>query len=122
MDDFDSALEFGEAPDNILAVENVATAANKPDWLMQSDVLSPLAPVTSARSDTFTIRIMGEVKSRAWIEVTVQRLTDYVKPELDSPHHRPHEPFEDKNFNGYWDPDFDEHWLDLTKMERMAQV
>jgi hypothetical protein len=123
MDDFDSALEFGEAPDNLLAVENVATAANKPGWLMQSDVLSPLAPVTSARSDTFKIRVMGERRgsnssgnqSRAWIEVTVQRLPDYVKPELDAPHHRPHEPFEDKNFNGYWDPDFDEHWLDLNQ-------
>jgi hypothetical protein len=106
-------------------VENVATAANKPGWLMQADVLSPLAPSTSARSDTFTIRIMGEPRSRlsnqseprAWIEVTVQRIPDYIKPELDAPHHRPHEPFEDRNFNGYWDndPSFIEHWLDLNQ-------
>jgi hypothetical protein len=126
-DDYSSAFEFGEAPENILAVENIATAANIPSWLMQSDVLSPLAPVTNARSDTFKIRVMGEPKAdragnkssnaRAWIEVTVQRLPDYVKKDLDSPHHRPHEPFEDRNFNGYWDndPSFVEHWLDLNQ-------
>jgi len=124
-DDYSSAFEFGEAPENLLAVENVATAANKPGWLMQSDVLSPLAPVTNARSDTFTIRVMGEPKSinsrkeksRSWIELTVQRTPDYIKPELDAPHHRPHEPFEDRNFNGYWDndPSFVEHWLDLNQ-------
>ena len=96
-DDYSSAFEFGEAPENLLAIENVATAANKPGWLMQSDVLSPLAPVSNARSDTFTIRVMGEPKavrskkinSRAWLEITVQRIPDYIKPELDAPHHRP---------------------------------
>ena len=46
-------LSSGEAPDNLLAVENAATGANKPGWLMQSDVLSPLAPVSNVRSDTF---------------------------------------------------------------------
>ena len=124
-DDFEGASSFGEAPDNILAVENVATAANKPGWVMQSDVLSPLAPVTSVRSDTFIIRVMGEPKrtnstkipAKAWIELTVQRTPDYVKPHLDAPHHRPHEPFEDRNLNGYWDndPSFSEHWLDLNQ-------
>ena len=38
--------------------------------------------------------------SRSWIELTVQRIPDYVKSDLDAPHHRPHEPFEDKNFDG----------------------
>ena len=124
-DDYSGAFGFGEAPDNLLAVENVATAANKPGWVMQSDIISPLAPVTSARSDTFVIRVMGEPRqkrasrnnNRAWIELTVQRTPDYVKPELDAPHHRPHEPFEDRNFNGYWDndPSFREHWLDLNQ-------
>jgi hypothetical protein len=111
----------GEAPDNILAVENVATAANKPGWLMQADVLTPLAPVTSVRSDTFVIRVMGEsmptdsesFNTRAWIELTVQRTPDYIKPELDAPHHRPHEPFEDSDFNGWWTKG--EGWLDLNK-------
>ena len=122
---YENAFTNGEAPDNLLAVENVATAANKPGWLMQADVLSPLAPVTSARSDTFTIRVMGEslktedqpFSSRAWIELTVQRTPDYVKSDFDAPHHRPHEPFEDKNFDGIWN-DRDEHWLDLNQNSR----
>ena len=123
-EDYEGSASFGEAPDNLLAVEDASTAANKPGWIMQSDLLSPLAPVTSARSDTFVIRVMGEnkafserkTKGRAWIELTVQRTPDYVKPYLDAPHHRPHEPFEDRNFNGYWDndPSFREHWLDLN--------
>ena len=122
---YENAFSSGEAPDNLLAVENVATAANKPGWLMQADVLSPLAPVTSARSDTFTIRVMGEspatedqvFSSRAWIELTVQRTPDYIKSELDAPHHRPHEPFEDMNFDGIWNGR-DEHWLDLNQNSR----
>ena len=108
MLNFDGSRIHGEAPDNLLAVENVATAANKPGWLMQADVLTPLAPVSSVRSDTFVIRVMGEspsindqpLSSRAWIELTVQRVPDYINSELDAPHHRPHEPFEDANFDG----------------------
>ena len=46
-----------------MAIENLATAANKPGWLMQSDDIEPLAPVTSARSDTFVIQVMGETWS-----------------------------------------------------------
>ena len=122
---YENAFSNGEAPDNLLAIENVATAANKPGWLMQADVLSPLAPVTSARSDTFTIRVMGEspategqpFSSRAWIELTVQRTPDYVKSDLDAPHHRPHEPFEDMDFDGIWNGR-DEHWLDLNQNSR----
>jgi hypothetical protein len=122
---YENAFSNGEAPDNLLAVENVATAANKPGWLMQADVLSPLVPVTSARSDTFVIRVMGETpatedqpfSSRAWIELTVQRTPDYVKSDLDAPHHRPHEPFEDLNFDGIWNGR-DEHWLDLNQNSR----
>ncbi len=124
-------LSNGEAPDSLMAIENLATGANKPSWLMQSDVLSPIAPVSSARSDTFVIRVMGETwsevdkrtekilkrSSKSWIELTVQRTPDFVKSDLDAPHRRPHEPFEDRNLNGYWDDDssMDEHWLDLNE-------
>ena len=122
MDIYRNAFNFGEAPDSLLAVENVATAANIPGWLTQADVLSPLAPSLAARSDTFTIRVMGEspagesnqMSSRSWIEVTVQRLPDYVKSKLDPAHHRPHEPFEDRNFDGIWN-DRSEYWLDLNR-------
>jgi hypothetical protein len=122
MDVYKNAFNFGEAPDSLLAVENVATGANIPGWLTQADVLSPLAPSLAARSDTFTIRVMGEspagesnqMASRSWIEVTVQRLPDYVKSKLDPAHHRPHEPFEDRNFDGIWN-DRSEYWLDLNR-------
>ena len=113
------STKFGEAPENLLAVEHLATGANKPGWVMQADLLSPLAPVSSARSDTFVIRVMGETNSdspaRAWIELVVQRTPDFVKPDIDPAHHRPHEPFKDKNNNGYWDNGFNEHWLDLNR-------
>lgn len=114
-----NTTDYGEAPENLLAVEHMASAANKPGWVMQGDLLSPLAPVSSARSDTFTVRIMGESNpdspARAWIEVVVQRTPDYIKSDLDAPTHRPHEPFKDENFNGYWDNGYDEEWIDLNR-------
>jgi hypothetical protein len=62
---------------------------------------------------------MGEANSasssKAWIELVVQRTPDYVKADLDAPHHRPHEPFKDVNLNGYWDNGKGEHWLDLNR-------
>ena len=57
---YKNTFSNGEAPDNLLAVENVASAANKPGWVSQADILTPLAPVANARSDTFTVRVMGE--------------------------------------------------------------
>jgi len=113
------ATEYGEAPENFLAVEDLATGANKPGWVMQADLLSPLAPVTSARSDTFTVRVLGESGiqnvAKAWIELVVQRTPDYVKADIDAPHHRPHEPFKDENLNGYWDNGASEEWIDLNR-------
>ncbi len=56
-----------------------------PGWTRQADVLRPLAPILSARDDTFTIRAYGDsrdaggqVRARAWCEATVQRGRDYV--------------------------------------------
>ena len=88
---------------------------------MQADILSPLAPSLSPRSDTFVIRVMGETNTKSsaktWIEVVVQRTPDYVKADIDAPHHRPHEPFMDQNLNGYWDEGLDqgpEPWTNLN--------
>ena len=55
-------------------------------YILQSDILSNIGPVLSARSDTFTIRTYGdvtnpatgEVTGRAWCEAVVQRTPDYV--------------------------------------------
>ena len=56
-----------------------------PGWTRQADILRPLAPVLSARDDTFTIRAYGEsvdangnTVARAWCEATVIRRKDFV--------------------------------------------
>lgn len=63
-----------------------------PGWVRQADILRPLAPVMSARDDTFTIRAFGDSRSpsgaviaRAWCELVVQRTASYVD-ETDNAH------------------------------------
>ncbi len=64
-----------------------------PGWVRQADVLRPLAPVLSARDDTFLIRayggskdpVTGENRSEAWCEAVVQRRADYVDSVADTP-------------------------------------
>ena len=58
-----------------------------PGWTRQADVLRPLAPILSARDDTFTIRAYGDfrdkagnVLAKAWCEATVRRRRDFVDP------------------------------------------
>ncbi len=66
-----------------------SSAFGVPGWVRQADILKPLAPILSARDDTFTIRGYGDsrekgnsnkVVARAWCEVVVQRQADYVDP------------------------------------------
>lgn len=60
--------------------------AGFPGYVLQADILTPLAPVLSARSDTFVIRAYGNALANdkqtelahAWCEAVVQRLPDYV--------------------------------------------
>lgn len=56
-----------------------------PGWPRQSDVLKPLAPILSARDDTFIIRAYGDARdasgmivARAWCEAVVQRTGKYT--------------------------------------------
>ena len=56
-----------------------------PGWTRQADILRPLAPILSARDDTFTIRAHGDARdkdgkivSRAVCEAVVRRTRDYV--------------------------------------------
>ena len=56
-----------------------------PGWIRQADVLRPIAPILSARDDTFTIRTYGDARdasgkviARAWCEAVVQRTRDFV--------------------------------------------
>lgn len=84
---------YGDAPQ--ATPGNVADAAHRqkhlitdfPGWLTQGDILQPLAPYLTARSDTFTIRaygdvnnpVTGEIEGRAWCEAVVQRTVDFVE-------------------------------------------
>jgi hypothetical protein len=65
------------------------SAFGVPGWVRQADILRPLAPVMSARDDTFTIRGYGDARdpanpdkvlARAWCEVRVRRVANYVDP------------------------------------------
>ncbi|MBC2602969.1 hypothetical protein [Puniceicoccus vermicola] len=59
-----------------------------PANITQADLLTPIAPILSARSDTFVIRSYGkavnplneESNSQAWLEAVVQRCPDKVDP------------------------------------------
>ena len=64
------------------------TGEGLPGWITQADILRPIAPVLSARDDTFTVRAYGEarrpdgtVAARAWCEAVVERRPEYVAPD-----------------------------------------
>ncbi len=63
------------------------SAYGLPGWTRQADVLRPIAPILSARDDTFTIRAHGEARdkdgritSKAVCEAVVRRTRNYVDP------------------------------------------
>jgi hypothetical protein len=63
------------------------SAYGAPGWIRQADVLRPIAPILSARDDTFTIRAYGEsfdtngeVVARAWCEAVVRRTREFCDP------------------------------------------
>lgn len=58
-----------------------------PGWVTQADLLQVVGPALAPRSDTFTIRAMGEAvdskgetRAVAWCEGVVQRGADYLSP------------------------------------------
>ena len=61
-------------------------ATGAPTYLMHQDILSRLGSILTVRSDTFKIRAYGEVRnpvsgvveSKAWCEVLVQRMPEYM--------------------------------------------
>ena len=62
--------------------------AGIPAYLTQADLLVPIGPVLSARSDCFLIRTFGEAKNKngdvtatAWCEAVVQRVPDPIQPD-----------------------------------------
>jgi hypothetical protein len=73
-------FEFPEA-------EEGAMHYGAPSLVKQADILTPTAPVLSARSDSFIIRAYGEavdgngkVTARAWCEALVERDREYIDP------------------------------------------
>ncbi len=64
------------------------TAYGMPGWPRQADLLRPLAPILSARDDSFTIRAYGDARdasgqviASAWCEAVVRRTRDFVSSE-----------------------------------------
>ena len=66
-----------------------------PGWTRQADILRPLAPILSARDDTFTIRAYGDarermpdgkivIKARTVCEATIRRTREFVDPADDA--------------------------------------
>ena len=66
--------------------ETGAASYGTPGYVKQADILTPIAPWISVRSDSFTIRAYGEsidktgTVTRAWCEATVERTPDYIDP------------------------------------------
>jgi hypothetical protein len=77
----------GEAEYKFPAAAEGESAYGLPGWTRQADVLRPIAPILSARDDTFTIRAHGDARdkdgkivSRATCEAVVRRTRSYVDP------------------------------------------
>ncbi len=75
-----SGYQFPEAAEGY-------SAYGLPGWTRQADILRPLAPILSARDDTFTIRAYGDARSpdgkvlaRAVCEAVVRRTREFVDP------------------------------------------
>jgi hypothetical protein len=74
---YDSSAQSNFVPNN--------TGVGVPGYLTQADVLKPLAPFITVRSDAFTIRSYGEAQdasgktvATAWAEAVVQRVPDFL--------------------------------------------
>jgi hypothetical protein len=101
----DSLNLFAATPYANGSADPLSRLVGMPGWLTQADILEALGPILSARSDTFVIRTYGEVLSpqinqknilgsiaadpsfvlsRAWCEMVVQRVPDYVATDSKS--------------------------------------
>lgn len=67
--------------------EQGAFSYGAPSIVKQGDVLTPIAPILSVRSDSFVIRAYGEARdasgeviARAWCEAVVERDREYIDP------------------------------------------
>ena len=88
-DGFDSRMASASSSLKFPAAESGSPAAQGvPGIIKQADILTPIAPILSARSDSFIIRSYGEkrdssgtrVLARAWCEAVVERDHHFVDP------------------------------------------
>ena len=86
--------DFPYADDSNIGNRNNATGV--PMEINQANILLPLAPKLTARTDTFKIRGYGEVRdandniiATATCEAVVQRLPEYVDPNTDPDNNEP---------------------------------
>jgi len=78
-----TSFSTGDNPD---AARGRLRTAGAPGYLMQSDLLTPLASAMAARSDTFRVRtygearnpVTGEINGRVWCEAIVQRVPEFA--------------------------------------------
>jgi hypothetical protein len=75
-----SGYKFSEAAEGY-------SAYGLPGWTRQADILRPLAPILSARDDTFTIRaygdardLQGRILARSVCEAVVRRTREFADP------------------------------------------
>jgi hypothetical protein len=81
----EGAISYGYPSQSKTNVNPARTGVGIPGYLTQADVLQSIAPVITARSDTFTIRGYGEahdaagkIIATAMCEAVVQRYPDFV--------------------------------------------
>jgi hypothetical protein len=86
---FGGAREVGAAASRLAfpQAETGPVSYGIPGIVKQADLLTPIAPVLSVRSDSFVIRCYGEaverdgrVSARAWCEAVVERNRNFVDP------------------------------------------
>ncbi|MFD2303243.1 hypothetical protein [Roseibacillus ishigakijimensis] len=72
------------------AAEDGPISTGIPGIIKQADILTPIGPLLTVRSDTFIVRAYGEsrgpngqVRAQAWCEAQVQREADYLVKEAD---------------------------------------
>jgi hypothetical protein len=100
--------------------------AGIPGYVIQSDLLKPIANTLQVRDDTFRIRSYGEtldpegkVIARAWCEAVVQRIPDYLDSTNDA--HVAVYSYEGNPEDDSYDPGWDGQFVDnaeLTELNR----
>jgi hypothetical protein len=83
--------DLGDHEFNTPEAANGSRLAGIPGYVIQSDLLKPIANTLQVRDDTFRIRAYGEtlgpageVIARSWCEAVIQRLPEYLDSDNDA--------------------------------------